>query len=157
MKALYLIYSLTAQSLEHRGSKDLRFIPFFIIGLLFQPVMTSCLNIMVGDSVKVPIESVNANFYTRVSVWFYVALAITSLVVWLFFDRRRLDISGKFTCREDGLIFRIRYVIVLLSILFAVFLNYLSSQNSWLCLAVFSVALFITSLMIAAGDGSKKH
>lgn len=158
MRVLYLIYSLITQTLKHRGSEDQRFGPFLIISLILQPVIFSILVVLLGsEHARLPIARTASTFYTRVSPWFYAAAGITILIAWQVFDRKRYEINCRFPSLEDTDIFKLRYLYILLAIVFAGLLTYLGDKNALLCIAVFLLMLLITNNMIRSAKGVRDN
>lgn len=156
MNSLYFLYALTVKTMEYRGAPDVRFIPFLIITLLLHPLVNSVLDIFLIKVPRTPLEEVNSNFYTRVDLWFYIALGITALIVWRIFDARRFGIISQTFKLYGKFGFELRYVIILISVIFSVIFSYLSSQNPWLTVAVFVCVLITASLMLRA-MARKRH
>ena len=152
MYALQFIYHLTARTLERRGSDEARFIAFLIVSLLVHPPVKAVIDLLAGaGSFTSAIERVESTFYTRVSLSFYVATAMTAFIVWACFDRNRNRIGGRFTWVDDSAAaFGMRYAWIALAVICAILLRVLSDRSGWLCLAVFVGTLLPLSHALTA-------
>ena len=147
MNAIYFYYGFVVQVLKHRGVNDLRFTPFLLISLMLHPVINSILGVVVSSRYeRVPIEVEDANFYTRVDIWFYLAMALTFLLVWLVLDARRVQITSRIPSLQATPLFKFRYMVIVGSCLFAVILSYLSHINSWVVIGLFAGITLIASV-----------
>lgn len=156
MNSLYFLYVLVVKTMEYRGAPDVRFIPFLVMTLLLHPLVNSVLDIFLIGARRTPLEEVGSNFYTRVDIWFYVALGVTTLIVWRILDARRFGLISQTYNLYGKLGFGLRYVIILISVILSVLFSYLRSQNPWLAIAVFVCVLVTTSLMLRA-IGRKRY
>lgn len=151
MVGLYFIYIISLQTMIGLRAQDVRIVPFALMVWMIQPVVNSSIGLVLPSTVgRVPLEGDYPNFFTRVDVWFYVAIVVSLLLSWLLFDRRRKTLVDRFKNLPEMPVFKFRFVILLSQLAFAIVLSNLSHRNGWYCLIAFSFGVVISSLLASA-------
>jgi len=146
MVGLYFLYLIGLQSMVAMRADDVRIVPFALMGWMLHPPLNAVLGLLLqGARTGVPLDPESSNFYTRVDAWFYVAIAVTCLLSWLLFDRRRESLMNRLGDLSGTPVFRHRFLILALQLAFTIFLNRLGHRGEWHCLAAFAIAIAILS------------
>lgn len=165
MIGLYFLYIVALQSTAALRFQDTRIVPFALMAWMVQPAVYSVIDlVLLGGTLRQPIDPEYPNFYTRVDAWFYVSLAIALLLSWIAFDRRRVLIQKRLPNLQETRVFRYRFIILSSQLAFIFLLNYLRHISPWYCLFGFAIGVGFLSVMAwqatkhdevkrASGDG----
>jgi hypothetical protein len=123
--------------------------PFLAILLVLTQVAYATIY-LVSPALRDGGEPVQGSALNDVSVFYYLAIGLSALTIWLILDRRRYGLDKKFQALKIPSSVGHRALIVLPNFLFAILLGFLASTSPASCIATFVAVLLLTEGFLRA-------
>lgn len=141
MTALEFLYFFVHSSSKSRDTVDLRFNPAALIVLITQPSINSAIGLLLNlGAQRSPIVPGSEVLYARYDIWTYVAMVLSVLFAWQYFDQRRISILDRYS--GVRITRAVRWSLVLIVVLY-IFLNFYLYSVSYL-VDVLAFGAFLT-------------